>query len=343
MTAERFCGRSVFDHVGMSIEPDWSAFGTSEATAAADLIQLAEQLGCWGTYQPLQSVEALCWARGAAAILAAVEQAGGAQALAAADPDAAACICHGLLAALEIHGDWMPSDVRRRVADAFAALEPSNLRAAAARLRSRAPGCLRGAYHAIQSIHVSLGTAEYVEDLDEAARSQLAMAAAAAGQVRGMHLSCCGTCPSDQRRATTMWSSVSVCTLAHDLASRCHKVATPMIQLHPTHASPMTVHVQMAQGLAPDCLVLLRAIADALREWSASRASQQQQQQQQLLQAPVEMLQTGTLLSRAASSLLHCIHTYELWHAIAGQQLPDALRHLLRTVLLCWPVHMHME
>jgi hypothetical protein len=168
----------------MSIEPDWSAFGNSRATAAADLIQLAKQLGCWEKYQPLQSVEAVCWARGAAAILAAIEQAGGAQALAAADPAAAACICHGLLTAVNIHGDWVPSDVRRRAKDAFAALQPSNLRAAAVRLLGRKPGCLQGTYNAIQLTHVSLGTAEYVIDLDNAARSQLAVAAAAAVQVR---------------------------------------------------------------------------------------------------------------------------------------------------------------
>ena len=174
----------MLDHLGMSIEPEWSAFGSSEATAAADLIQLAKQLGCWEKYQPLQNVEAVSWARGAAAILAAVEQAGGAQALAAADPTAAACICHGLLAAVGVHRNWVPADVRRHVADAFAALEPSNLRAAAARLHGRKPGCLQGICNAIQLTHVSLGTDEYVEGLDEAARIQLAVAAAAAAQVR---------------------------------------------------------------------------------------------------------------------------------------------------------------
>ena len=174
----------MFDHRLTSIEPDWSAFGSSEATAAADLIQLVKQLGCWEQYQPLQSAEAVCWARGAAAILAAVEQAGGAHALAAADPDAAACICHSLLSAVHLRRDWVPSDVRRHAKDTFAALEPSNLQAAAAGLRGRMPGSLQGAYNAIRLTHVSLGTAEYVEDLDNAARSQLAVAAAAAVQVR---------------------------------------------------------------------------------------------------------------------------------------------------------------
>ena len=112
--------------------------------------------------------------------------------------------------------------------------------------------------------------------------------------------------------------------------------------LHPSIISDL--QLKLAQDLAPDCLVLLHTIADALREWSASvsRASQQQQQQQQQ-QAVAEVLQTGTLLSHAASSLLHCIHAHELWHAIGGQQLLDALRQLLQTVLLCLPVHLHIE
>ena len=326
----------------MCIEPDWSAFGSSAATAAADLIQLAKQLGCWGKYQPLQSVEAVSWARGAAAILAAIEQAGGAQALAAADPTAAACICHSLLAAVDVHRNWVPSDVRRHAEDAFAVLEPGNLRAAAARLHGRVPGCLQGAYHAIQLIHVSLGTAECVEGTDKAARSQLAMAAAAAAaQVRRNAFVALRYSLAQANRDEPQSSRVPSCTLAHDLALRRHRFATPRILLHPTQASYLILHLKLAQDLAPDCLVLLRAIANALREWcaSVSRASQQRQQQQQ----PFEMLQTGTLLSKAASSLLYCVHSYELWHAVDGQQLLDALRQLLRTVLLCLPVHLHTE
>lgn len=97
----------------------------------------------------------------------------------------------------------------------------------------------------------------------------------------------------------------------------------------------------MVQNLAPDCLELLRAITDALQEWSAnvSRASRQQQQQQ----TPCEMLHTGTLLSEAASSLLHCMGKHSLSRAIDGWQLLDALRQPLHRVLFPLPSHFHRD
>ena len=52
-----------------------------------------------------------------------------------------------------------------------------------------------------------------------------------------------------------------------------------------------------------------------------------------------EMLETGTLLSVAASSLLHCMGEHELYAAVDGRQLLDTLRQLLRRVLSPPPLH----
>jgi hypothetical protein len=146
-----------FDHLQACLEPDWQAFGGDEAAAAADLIQLAERLGCRDQPRALPHVEAVCLARGADAILTAIENAGKAAALAAADPAAAAALRDGLVqAASDVRRRWLPGDTRNRVECAFAVLAPDDLRAVAADVRRGLPGAPQHAYAASQLLHALL-------------------------------------------------------------------------------------------------------------------------------------------------------------------------------------------
>ena len=70
--------------------------------------------------------------RGAAEVLAAIKVAGGADALADADPAAAMCLCHALM-------QEAPPDMRPQVAGTFTLLGPAFLAAAAADVRQGAP------------------------------------------------------------------------------------------------------------------------------------------------------------------------------------------------------------
>ena len=135
---------ACFSHLQVRIQPDWEAFSKSEATSAtADLVRLAERLGCRD--QPLALLpgcEAVGLAYGGVAILMAIEAAGGAMAFAAADQDAAICLCHGLMQAVgDARRDWLLHDVHQRAQRALAPLGPASLlNPAAAALRAGSPG-----------------------------------------------------------------------------------------------------------------------------------------------------------------------------------------------------------
>ena len=120
-------------HLQMCVEPHWQTFGSSRATATADLIRLAGWLRCRGKPQALPRPQALCLLREAPAVLAALEMAGGVQALEAADMAAATCLARCLMDAM--HGpccQWVASDVSSRLTLTFAPLGPHMLSAAAA-------------------------------------------------------------------------------------------------------------------------------------------------------------------------------------------------------------------
>jgi hypothetical protein len=132
-----------FGHLRTCIEPDWQAFGASKHTARADLIELAEWLGCRDEPHVLPRLEELCLARGAAAVLAAFEVMGGHEevlGLYRADPAAAACLSHGLMQAV---GDsccrWVRSDMHNSASRTLECLGPDLLSAAAADVRKGAP------------------------------------------------------------------------------------------------------------------------------------------------------------------------------------------------------------
>jgi hypothetical protein len=113
------CGAGVhtehYSHLQVCVEPHWQTFGSSAATAKADLIRLAEWLGCRDKAHALPRPEALCLLRGAPAVLAAVELAGGVHALAAADMAAAACLGHCLMEAVDgTCCEWVPRDMSSR-------------------------------------------------------------------------------------------------------------------------------------------------------------------------------------------------------------------------------------
>ena len=132
-----------FGHLRTCIEPDWQAFGTSKPTARADLIELAEWLGCRDEPHVLPRLEELCLARGATAVLAAFEVGGPDEVLAIhrADPAAAACLCHGLMQAVgDIRRRWERSDMHDRACHILHCLGPELLSAAARDLRRGAPG-----------------------------------------------------------------------------------------------------------------------------------------------------------------------------------------------------------
>ncbi len=135
----------------MCLQPDWQGFGTGDRLdATSDLIWLAELLSCRKGLHTLARHEAVFLACGAASMLAAVKLAGGVQQLAAADPDAAACLCDSLLQAVsDARRPWLPSSMCQRVEQSFAALGPSRLRDAAALVQECTPSSLQCACAAI--------------------------------------------------------------------------------------------------------------------------------------------------------------------------------------------------
>ena len=90
----------------------------------ADLVRLAERLGCRDDKpHALPSLEAVCLARGASAILAAIERVGWGCALSQADPAAATCLGHSLMQAVgDVRRRWLPSCIRGQVEWACAIL-----------------------------------------------------------------------------------------------------------------------------------------------------------------------------------------------------------------------------
>jgi hypothetical protein len=121
-------------------EPDWHTVDSSKTAAMAQLIKLGEWLGCRDSPRALSNLKSACLQRGADVILAAVQRAGGAQALAAADPAAAISLCHGLM--------QLPDRIFEGVELEFAALGPDLLRTAAADVHSNVPGAPQCAYNA---------------------------------------------------------------------------------------------------------------------------------------------------------------------------------------------------
>lgn len=144
MTLRCALSAGISPSLPICVQPDWQAFGKGgQSSATEDLIWLAELLGCRQALHTTAVHVMVFVARGVADILAAVKRAGGMQRLAAADPDAAACLGCSLLSVVENkHRRWLPGNIKQRVERAFAALGPVMLRTAAAKLRSSAPGCL---------------------------------------------------------------------------------------------------------------------------------------------------------------------------------------------------------
>jgi hypothetical protein len=172
-------------HLRICIEPEWQTFfGNSKAAARADLMQLAELLGCREKLQPHPRHEGVCLARGIPHILSASERAGGVQALAAADPAAAACLGHVLMLAVgDIRCSWLSDGMICRAEHAFAKLGPSNMRGAIAGLREGITGSSQLACTAIRLTHALLRPDLFSKASDKMARTQEAVAAAALGQV----------------------------------------------------------------------------------------------------------------------------------------------------------------
>jgi hypothetical protein len=132
------------------VEPQWQTFGSSAASATADLIRLAGWLGCRSKPQALPRPVALCLLRGAPAVLAAVELAGGVHALAAADMAAATCLGRCLMDAVhEACRKWVTSDVSSRLTRTFAPLGPRMLSDAAAEVHTDVPGSMERACTAV--------------------------------------------------------------------------------------------------------------------------------------------------------------------------------------------------
>ena len=144
-----------FGHLRVCMEPDWQAFGCSRASASEDLIQLAERLGCRDRSQPpLPQQWAVCLARGAEAVQAALHLAGGAQTLTLADPAAAICLCYGIVQAVgDLRHSWLPTDVRERAERACALLGPDMLRHATEDLKKGIRGGAQRAYAAARLAH----------------------------------------------------------------------------------------------------------------------------------------------------------------------------------------------
>ena len=187
-----------FPNLQIGTHPDWRAFGKADrSTARTDLAWLARWLGCQHGLHTLVGLRSVYLARGASDILAAIELAGGVQALAAADPDAAACLCDSLLQVVsDGHRRWLPSDTRQRVERTFATLGPSTLRDAAASLRQRIPNSPQRACHAAWLTNAYLQEAADTENMGESSRGQSVMAATSRAQVglrfwASLHLNAC--------------------------------------------------------------------------------------------------------------------------------------------------------
>jgi hypothetical protein len=95
------------------------------------------------------------------------------------------------------------------------------------------------------------------------------------------------------------------------------------------------------QRTAPACFQLLRAIVDALAEWSADVGKAIQQHQQtsgaqqtaQLHHAASALHESSIWLPAAADFLLLCMQHADLWSAADRRQLLDIVGQLLRQVL----------
>ena len=145
-----------FGHLGVCLEPDWRAFGgRSKASARADLHQLAERTVWRNRKLELSPHWAVCLARGADAVLAAVHLAGGVQAFRLANGAAAYCLGHGLIQAVgDLRRRWLPTGVRERAERAFVLLGPEFLQLTAGDLQEGVPICSQRAYVAVRLAHV---------------------------------------------------------------------------------------------------------------------------------------------------------------------------------------------
>lgn len=211
------------------VQPDWQAFGKGgQSPATEDLIWLAELLGCRQALHTTAVHVMVFVARGIADILAAIELAGGVQHLAAADPDAAACLCDSLLQAVSDGSrPWLPSSMRQRVEQAFAALGPSSLRDAAASLRQRIPNSPQRACYAAWLTNAYLQEAADTENMGESSRGQSVMAATIRAQVglrfwTSVHLNACCvllTC-STETLASCLLCICQLVTVRADIAQQ---------------------------------------------------------------------------------------------------------------------------
>lgn len=168
----------------IGIHPDWQAFGKADkSTASKDLAWLAKRMGCQHGLHTLVGHRSIFLARGASDILAAIELAGGVQALAAADPNFT-CLCDSLLHAVsDARRRWLPSDMRQRVEHTFAVLGPSSLRDAAAGLRERLPDSQQRACFAVWLTDAHLQGAADAENTVDNSHGQMAVAATTRAQV----------------------------------------------------------------------------------------------------------------------------------------------------------------
>ena len=184
-----------FGHLRVCMEPDWQEFGGSKAEALEHLIVLAECLGCRDKPRALPPEEAVCLARGAAAVLAAVESAGGAQSLLAADPAAAACLCDSLMQAVgDLRRCWLPANMRLRVECAFLLLGVDRLRAAHADVRRGLPGAAQRAYAAARLAHDFLEAFVPVKGVSEQHRRQQSLLELSEEVVNAPQVGRCPTC-----------------------------------------------------------------------------------------------------------------------------------------------------
>ena len=141
------------------MEPNWQTFGNSKKGATADLIWLVEWLGCRDKPRALPLPEVVCLMRGAPAVLAAVDMAGGVHALAAADMDAATCLAQSLMdATYNPCRKRMPSEGSCRVLGTFAPLGPRMLSEAAAQMRRGVADSAKRASTAVQLTEALLAT-----------------------------------------------------------------------------------------------------------------------------------------------------------------------------------------
>ena len=162
-----------FGHLRVCMERDWQEFGGSRAEALEHLIVLAEYVGCRDKPSALPPEEAVCLARGVAAVLAAVESAGRVQSLLAADPAAAACLCDSLMqAAGDLRRCWLPANTSLSVECAFLLLGLDRLRAACADVRRSLAGAAQRAYAAARLANCFLEAFVPVKGFSEQHRRQ---------------------------------------------------------------------------------------------------------------------------------------------------------------------------